>query len=143
MKEKLIKLLNNSYSPYSNYPVSCIVVCHDGSEFSGVNVENANGTSICAERNAIHAAVTAGYKKNDFSKIYLMTKKLTVPCFACRQVFSEFFSDQLEVIALDILGNEKKYLIKDLCPYPFTEDDLQWKVVLLVLLVDLMLVKVL
>lgn len=143
MKEKLIQLLNNSYSPYSKYPVSSIVVCNDGTEFSGVNVENANGTSICAERNAIHAAVSAGYKKGDFQKLYLMTKKLSVPCFACRQVLSEFFTDQLEVIALDILGNEKKYLIKELCPYPFTEDDLKWKVVLLVLLVDLMLVKVL
>ncbi|NLA32933.1 MAG: cytidine deaminase [Mollicutes bacterium] len=125
MKEKLIQLLNNSYSPYSKYPVSSIVVCNDGTEFSGVNVENANGTSICAERNAIHAAVSAGYKKGDFQKLYLMTKKLSVPCFACRQVLSEFFTDQLEVIALDILGNEKKYLIKELCPYPFTEDDLK------------------
>ena len=125
MKEKLEKLLPNSYSPYSKYPVSCILVCKNGEEFSGVNVENANGTSVCAERNAIHAAVTAGYKKNDFVKLYLMTKKLSVPCFACRQVFTEFFSDDLEVITFDLLGNEKKYTINELCPYPFTGDDLQ------------------
>ena len=41
MQEKLIKLLNNSYSPYSKFRVASIVVMKDGTEFSGVNVENA------------------------------------------------------------------------------------------------------
>ena len=41
MKEKLINLLNNSYSPYSNFKVACIVVMKDGKEFTGVNVENS------------------------------------------------------------------------------------------------------
>lgn len=39
MKDKLIKLLENSYSPYSHFRVSAIVVMNDGREFNGVNVE--------------------------------------------------------------------------------------------------------
>ena len=49
MKEKLVSLLENSYSPYSKFRVSAIAVMNDGMEFSGVNVENASyGASIFA-----------------------------------------------------------------------------------------------
>ncbi len=73
MKEKLIKLLSNSYSPYSKFRVASIAVMKDGKEFCGVNVENASyGASICAERNAINSAIAAGYKKYDFESLYVM-----------------------------------------------------------------------
>ena len=42
MKEKLLELLNNSYSPYSNFRVAAIALMKDGTEFNGVNVENAS-----------------------------------------------------------------------------------------------------
>ena len=42
MKEKLIKLLNNSYAPYSNMKFSCIVECESGNMYEGVNIENAS-----------------------------------------------------------------------------------------------------
>ena len=42
MQEKLREILKNSYSPYSNFKVAAIVVMKDGSEFKGVNVENAS-----------------------------------------------------------------------------------------------------
>ena len=32
---------NNSYSPYSNYPVAAMVTMVDGRNFYGVNIENA------------------------------------------------------------------------------------------------------
>ena len=38
MKERLIKLLNNSYSPYSNMKFSCIVECESGNMYE----ENSN-----------------------------------------------------------------------------------------------------
>ena len=48
MKDKLLKLLENSYSPYSHFKVAAIVVTKDGKEFPGVNVENATyGATIC------------------------------------------------------------------------------------------------
>lgn len=122
MKEKLVNLLNNSYSPYSNYKVAAIVVMKDGKEFSGVNVENVSyGATICAERVAILSAISAGYKKYDFESIYIMnsTKELSIPCFICRQVLLEFFESSNKVICMNIDGEEKIYLISDLCPYPF------------------------
>lgn len=126
MKEKLIALLKNSYSPYYNFPVAAILVTKDNKEFNGVNVENANGTSICAERNAIAAAVAAGYKKGDFKEIYIMLSngKIGYPCFACRQVLLEFFDDETKIISMTKEGLMESKTIKELCPYPFGSDDL-------------------
>ena len=125
MKEKLERLLDNAYSPYYNFPVACIALMKDGKEFYGVNVENANGTSICAERNAIASAVAHGYKKGDFDKLYIMLSKgIGTPCFACRQVILEFMENKDQVIAISKNGEEKTYTVEELCPYPFSEENL-------------------
>ena len=125
MKEQLEKLLENAYSPYYNFPVACIALMKDGKEFYGVNVENANGTSICAERNAIASAVAHGYKKGDFDKLYIMLSKgFGTPCFACRQVILEFMENKDQVIAISKNGEEKAYTVEELCPYPFSEENL-------------------
>lgn len=126
MKDKLLNLHKNSYSPYYKFPVSSIVVTKDGNEFSGVNVENANGTSICAERNAIANAIANGYKKGDFKEINIMvsSSKIGTPCFACRQVILEFFNKDDIVRCYNTLGDFKEYTVNELCPYPFNEEDL-------------------
>ena len=127
MKEKLIKLLDNSYSPYSNFRVSAIVVMKDGTEFIGVNVENAAyGSGICPERSAILSAVSHGYKKGDFKEIYVMcdNKKIGMPCFACRQVMLEFFDKDSRVVCINPFGEELSLKISELCPYPFDSEDL-------------------
>lgn len=126
MKEKLKENLLNSYTPYFKFPVSACVLTKDGNTFFGVNVENANGTSICAERNAISNAICNGYKKGDFKTIYVMIDngKIGTPCFACRQVILEFFDNDDEVICMSNNFTEKKYKVSELCPYPFSEDDL-------------------
>ena len=128
MKDKLKRLLNNSYSPYSKFRVSSIVVMKDGREFFGVNVENASyGAGICAERNAIIGAIANGYKKHDFEKIYVMcdNDKIGMSCMICRQVMLEFFERDKEVIAMNPNGDEEVHNIGELCPYPFDEDDLK------------------
>ena len=128
MKEKLIKLLDNSYSPYSHFRVAAILVCKDGREFNGVNVENASyGASICAERSAILSAVSAGYKKGDFASLYVMcdNEKIGMPCFQCRQVFAELFDKDMLVTCLNPLGESIVLPVRDLCPYPFDSEDLK------------------
>lgn len=128
MKEKLLNLIQNSYSPYSNYKVAAIAVMKDGSEFKGVNVENASyGVALCAERNAIFSAITNGYKKNDFEKLYVMTSgnKISMSCFACRQVISEFFEIDKEVVCMNQSGEQIIHTVKELCPYPFDQEDLK------------------
>ena len=127
MKEELIKLLNNSYAPYSNFHVSAIVVMKDGTKFSGVNVENSSyGGSICAERNAMNSAISHGYKPMDFDKLYVMTSgdKVSMPCFICRQTIIEFFSSSSLITCYDKNGNTLEYKVSELCPYPFSKDDL-------------------
>lgn len=128
MKEKLKELLNNSYSPYSHFRVSSIVVMKDGREFRGVNVENASyGATICAERSAIVSAISAGYKKHDFETLYVMcdNEKIGFSCMLCRQVISEFFEPDKKVIAMNPNGEEISLTVKELCPYPFSDEDLK------------------
>ena len=127
MKEELLKLLNNAYAPYSKFNVAAIIEMADGKYVPGVNVENASyGATICAERNAITTAISMGYKKGDFKKIYVMVsgEKLSTPCFLCRQVITEFFSKDSEVVLIGKDGTEEKYQVSEMCPYPFDEDDL-------------------
>lgn len=127
MIEELKKLQKNSYSPYFNFPVSAIVVTKDNKMFKGVNVENANGTSICAERNAIANAVCSGYKKGDFKEINILAPygKIITPCFACRQVIIEFFNDDDIVNCYSIDGKCNTYKVSELCPQRFGSDDLK------------------
>lgn len=127
MQEKLLNLLNNSYSPYSNFRVAAIVVTKDGQEFNGVNVENASyGATICAERVAITNAIANGVKRRDFDKLYVMCDSLKIGtcCFVCRQVISEFFESDKEIIMMNPNGDTLIKKVSELCPYPFTEENL-------------------
>ncbi len=128
MREKLIELLNNSYSPYSHFRVAAILVWKDGTEFRGVNVENAAyGASICAERSAILSAVSNGYKKGEFKELYVMcdNDKIGMPCFQCRQVFAELFDKDMIVTCMNPKGETIALSVRELCPYPFDSEDLK------------------
>ena len=127
MKDSLNELLNNAYAPYSNYRVGAIAVMKDGSIFKGVNVENASyGATICAERNAINSAITAGYKKNDFKELHLMVSndKFGFPCFICRQTISELCDDSMIIKLYKENGEELNVLYQDIITHPFTEENL-------------------
>lgn len=127
MREELIKLLEYAYAPYSHFHVSCIIEMKDGKFIPGVNVENASyGAAICAERNAITTAIAMGYNKGEFKKIYVMVSgdKLSTPCFICRQVITEFFDKDSEVVLMGKNGDMKTYKVSEMCPYPFDSEDL-------------------
>lgn len=128
MVEKLKKLLENSYCPYSKFAVSAIVVMRDGKEFSGVNVENASyGATICAERNAITSAIVEGCQKGDFKEINIMVSSgdISTCCFLCRQVITEFFDVNAKVNCYNTKGEVKTFIVGDMCPYPFDGSDLE------------------
>ena len=55
----------------------------------------------------------------------MLSKGLGTPCFACRQVILEFMNKTDEIICMDKEGNIKTYTVDELCPYPFSEDDLK------------------
>ena len=80
-----------AYAPYSNFQVGAALLCEGGEIFTGCNVENLSyGLTICAERNAIFAAVATGQQKFQAIAIAADTEKPISPCGACRQVMCEF-----------------------------------------------------
>lgn len=112
MISELKRLLSNSYSPYDTKCFSCIVEMKDGSTFSGVTVKNATyRDGIYAEQIAIARAITKGYKKGDFEKIYLMvgTKNISDLKYLCENVITEFFEPEKTVI-LYTLDEESRVL---------------------------------
>lgn len=128
MKDKLIELQKNAYAPISDFSVSAVVVTKDGKEFYGVNVEDASTRAgTCAERNAIFNAITNGYKKGDFKEIHLMISggNIGTPCFVCRQMIIELFEENAKIYCYNTLGEVKEYTVNELCPYPFTSEDLK------------------
>ena len=132
-KEEQEKLLDaaqqareNSYSPYSKFKVGAAVLTADGRIFTGTNIENASyGLTVCAERNAIFAAVGAGKRK--FRALALITQKLpgldfNSPCGACRQVMSEFIAPDAPVYIAVLDGKKRTVYTKqlqELMPFPF------------------------
>ena len=132
MRQELERLLERSYSPYSNFKVTAMVTMKDGKNFYGVNIENASyGATVCAERVAIFNAVLAGYKKGDFKRLVVMTPtdKYTFPCIIGRQVMCEFFDLDSELVLMNNIG-ERNYYMSDIITHPFSVEDLKWKVVL-------------
>lgn len=128
MKEKLLELHKNSYAPYSNFPVSAIVVSDDGREFPGVNVEDASTRAgTCAERAALFSAIAAGVKKGQFKEVNVMVSsgEIGEPCFVCRQMFVELLEkdDIIRCWATD--GRFREFTVSELCPYPFDSEDLK------------------
>lgn len=80
-----------AYAPYSFFPVGAAAITADGAIFTGSNVENSSyGLTICAERSAVSAAVSAGHREILAVAVSAPRKPGTTPCGACRQVLNEF-----------------------------------------------------
>src|SRR5271170_2476737 len=97
MRDRLLKqarvAMKNAYAPYSNFQVGAAVLLDDGRVFTGCNVENASyGLTICAERNAVFAAVAGSARKPEILAVAVVNHRGVPcsPCGACRQVLAEF-----------------------------------------------------
>jgi cytidine deaminase len=113
-----------SYSPYSHFRVGAALLCEDGTVIQGTNVENRSfGLTICAERSALVAAISAGKKK--FHSIAIATPDSNYPvspCGACRQVLSEFLSPETSVIFGSKIENCIITSIEALLPFDALHD---------------------
>ena len=115
-----IEVAGRAYAPYSRFHVGAVLVGKDGRTFAGCNVENISyGLTICAERNAVFAAVAAGCR--EFEKIVIAadTELPASPCGACRQVLAEFNPD-LEVVLSNFRGQTEIFRLSQLLPRPTT-----------------------
>ena len=125
MREKLEKLLENSYAPYSNMQFACIVETKNGNFYEGVNIENASyGGTICAERNAINNAITHG--EREFKALYLMTNsdEICYPCNICKQTFLEFFDNNVIFNIMTKSGKMEVMTFEKVMNTTFTKEDL-------------------
>lgn len=87
-----------AYAPYSHFPVGAAVLADDGRVFAGCNVENGSfGLTVCAERNAVAAAVVAG--ASPVAVAVVAPEAATAPCGACRQVLAEFSPGMTVILA--------------------------------------------
>ncbi len=126
MKEKLSKLIKNSYAPYSNIHFACIVEAENGNLYEGVNIENASfGGTICAERNAINNAISNGNTK--FKALYLMTDSddLCYPCNICKQTFLEFFDGKVLFNIMTTSGEMKVMTFDEVMNTTFSKEDMK------------------
>ena len=93
-----------AYTPYSHFKVGAALLTRSGRVFTGCNIENASfSPTICAERAALAAAVSAGEREFDAIAIVgSMEGKVntlpTSPCGVCRQALFEFGGNGLRVI---------------------------------------------
>ena len=123
---KAKKISENSYAPYSNFPVGACCLFDDGKIYEGVNVENVSyGLTLCAERNALSTAATEGKKEGLIAiAVYSPKQKMCIPCGACFQWMAEFRSKSTDVkiILEDYDGKIKEYTLKDFLPHTFKFD---------------------
>ena len=112
----------NARAPYSGFKVGAALETREGKVFTGCNVENSTyGLTVCAERVALWKAISEG--ESEFRRIAVVadTEVLTPPCGACRQLLWEFCGD-VEVILANLRGNQTRYQLKTLFPFPFDQD---------------------
>jgi cytidine deaminase len=109
-----------AHAPYSNFKVGAALECSDGRIITGCNVENSSyGLSMCAERVAIFKAISEGI--HEFKRIAVIadTHSPVRPCGACRQVISDLFPQNTEVIMANLNGEIESTSIHELLPAPF------------------------
>jgi cytidine deaminase len=113
-----IEVAGRAYAPYSRFHVGAVLVGKDGRIFAGCNVENISfGLTICAERNAVFAAVAAGCREFERIVVVADTAVPASPCGACRQVLAEFNPD-LEVLLANFRGLSETFQLSELLPRP-------------------------
>lgn len=121
--EEAKKARVHAYTPYSKFKVGAAIELKDGTIIHGANIENASlGLTNCAERSALYATYSQGYKKEDIKSITIVadTHDPVSPCGACRQVMNELLPNDAKITLANTKGDIKEVTKEELLPYSFT-----------------------
>lgn len=132
MKELIdiaIKVMDKSYSPYSNFKVGAALLTKDNKVFTGCNIESVSFTpTCCAERTAFFKAISEGEK--GFKSIAVVgglqgeLQDFCFPCGVCRQVMTEFCDKDFKIYVSN--GTDiKEYTLEKLFPHAFNKEDIK------------------
>ena len=111
-----------AHAPYSRFRVGAAVLDSAGGIHVGCNVENASyGLTVCAERNAVAAAVAAGARSIMAVVVVTDARPPASPCGACRQVLAELGGADTAVYLLGPTGSAvTRHQLGALLPEAFT-----------------------
>lgn len=126
LDERAAAVRAQAYAPYSKFHVGAAIRM-SGRVFEGVNVENASyPLSVCAERNAIAAAIAAGATELEAVAVCTSASPPSSPCGGCRQVLAEFVRDPhaVTVTATNPQGERRSWTVAQLLPDGFSGREL-------------------
>lgn len=121
------KAREKAYAPYSHFTVGAALLCESGKIYTGCNIENSSfSATVCAERAVLFQAVGEGQRY--FSALAVVgghkdkNGKFWPPCGVCRQVLSEFCSDDFPIVLKTATGYAV-YTLGELFPLAFALPD--------------------
>ena len=108
-------------APYSRFRVGAAVLDERDRIHVGCNLENASyGLTVCAERNAVAAAVAGGARRIRAVAVVTGSRPAASPCGACRQVLVEVGGPEVAVVLAAPSGQARKiYRLEALLPDAF------------------------
>ncbi|MCL2188715.1 MAG: cytidine deaminase [Defluviitaleaceae bacterium] len=125
-----VKAKERAYAPYSGFHVGAVLLCSNGVEYIGCNIESAAyPATICAERTALVKAVSEGARS--FRAVAVAGGKPNAntdycyPCGVCRQMLHEFAGDDFEVIIAKSETDYRVHKWEEILPHGFGPKDLQ------------------
>ncbi|HEY0251357.1 MAG TPA: cytidine deaminase [Kofleriaceae bacterium] len=126
LEDAALAIKAKAYAPYSKFHVGAAVRMN-GQMFTGVNVENASyPLSVCAERNAIAAALAGGATNLEEVAVATDASPPSAPCGGCRQVLREFAADpdKVTITAVNPQGERRSWTLAQLLPDSFSGKEL-------------------
>lgn len=108
-----------AYVPHSGFKVGAALLTKSGRIITGCNFENASlGATICAERAAVGAALSAGEREWVALAVVADYPEPVTPCGICRQVLAEFAPD-MPVHMANLAGERRTMTVRELLPGMF------------------------